>query len=501
ALAKFDPVFHTSRASANLKFFHVSGGCEYASCHIPWTKTTGRKGATITVTDNGELLSPYLALKHHLHANAAVPADAPLFAFESGDTASGWAPLTREWFLERCNAVWSAAGLTRVSGHSFRIGGATGAPFAWYPAGHRAGPRSVAVAGFSALLAEGGGHSPHVLVQGCAHVATQWNGFGYYIIYLQVHSCAPRFYNSLRYGPAWVGESVFTTVVGWWLLLLFVLPRLHPTWVWHEHRELRWLKTKRPALPWAPVRPPLPSARLSSGPAFVPVNGCMLGSLSIRSVLSLISLTLPLNILFRNSFSLRSTPWHPRLARSTYRAGLLRFTNLKFFCVTDGCEYASFYVSWMKTTGHRGTTITVTDNGELLSPYLALKHHLHANTAVPANAPLFAFESGDTASGWPPLTHKWFLERCNTVWSAAGLTHVSGHSFRIGGVTEFLLRGTPPDIVRVLGRWQSQAFLLYQRKVEAILPQFLSGALRSSRLAQLRNSMEMFPPRVLLQLP
>ncbi|GLB45192.1 putative DNA breaking-rejoining enzyme [Lyophyllum shimeji] len=169
--------------------------------------------------------------------------------------------------------------------------------------------------------------------------------------------------------------------------------------------------------------------------------------------------------------------------------------NPRFSSVTGGCEYASFRVPWTKTTNRKGATITVTDNGEILSPYLALKHHLDANAGLPANAPLFAFESGDTASGWAPLTREWFLERCNAVWSATGLARVSGHSFRIGGATELLLRGTPPDIVRVLGRWESQAFLLYWRKVETILPKFLSGALLSSRLAQLRDSMERFRVR------
>ncbi|KAF8306976.1 hypothetical protein DL93DRAFT_2065117, partial [Clavulina sp. PMI_390] len=47
-----------------------------------------------------------------------------LFAFAS-DEAVGFSSLTRNSLLARCNEVWSACGLGKCSGHSFRIGGTT----------------------------------------------------------------------------------------------------------------------------------------------------------------------------------------------------------------------------------------------------------------------------------------------------------------------------------------------------------------------------------------
>ncbi|KIK74200.1 hypothetical protein PAXRUDRAFT_176435 [Paxillus rubicundulus Ve08.2h10] len=35
-----------------------------------------------------------------------------------------------------------------------------------------------------------------------------------------------------------------------------------------------------------------------------------------------------------------------------------------------------------------------------------------------------------------------------------------GHSFQIGGTTELLVTGVPPDVIKVLGWWSSDAFFL-----------------------------------------
>ncbi|KAF9218783.1 hypothetical protein BS17DRAFT_642718, partial [Gyrodon lividus] len=61
------------------------------------------------------------------------------------------------------------------------------------------------------------------------------------------------------------------------------------------------------------------------------------------------------------------------------------------------------------------------------------------------------------------LTQKKFLARCNSIWTSKGIPVSAGHSFRIGGTTELLLAGVPPDIVKALGRWSSDAFLCYWR--------------------------------------
>ncbi|TFK16572.1 hypothetical protein FA15DRAFT_548136, partial [Coprinopsis marcescibilis] len=59
------------------------------------------------------------------------------------------------------------------------------------------------------------------------------------------------------------------------------------------------------------------------------------------------------------------------------------------------------------------------------------------------------------------LTKAHFLERCNQIWTGLGYLRITGHSFRIGGTTELLLAGVPPDVVKAMGRWSSDSFLKY----------------------------------------
>jgi hypothetical protein len=68
------------------------------------------------------------------------------------------------------------------------------------------------------------------------------------------------------------------------------------------------------------------------------------------------------------------------------------------------------------------------------------------------------------------LTKKLFLDRCNSIWSTYGYPRTTGHCFRIGGTTELLILGTPPDVVKVTGRWSSDSFLRYWRSLEEIAP-------------------------------
>ncbi|KIO19286.1 hypothetical protein M407DRAFT_50059, partial [Tulasnella calospora MUT 4182] len=97
-------------------------------------------------------------------------------------------------------------------------------------------------------------------------------------------------------------------------------------------------------------------------------------------------------------------------------------------------------------------------------PSLAFQNHLFVNSRIPSHAPLLAYV---ITNGWKSLTTDTFMSRCNEIWSAHGLS--SGHSFRIGRATEMLLRGVDPKLVMVQGRWSSDAFLRYWRKIEEIL--------------------------------
>lgn len=140
----------------------------------------------------------------------------------------------------------------------------------------------------------------------------------------------------------------------------------------------------------------------------------------------------------------------------------------------SGTLYAQFHIPWSKATGIRGADIILTATGDDACAVEALQHHLAVNRSVPGTAPLFGWTTAD--GGWAPLTRSWFLKRCAEIWTAHGLDVVPGHSFRIGGTTDLLLRGVEPGVVALQGRWSSGAFLKYWRQVEVILPMFLSRA-------------------------
>lgn len=96
----------------------------------------------------------------------------------------------------------------------------------------------------------------------------------------------------------------------------------------------------------------------------------------------------------------------------------------------------------------------------------ALDNQLSVNRPC-ADAHLFGYAD---SGGFVPLTKRKFLAICNAVWAPRGFPSISGHCFRIGGTTEMLLRGVPPHLVQVLGRWRSDAFLRYWRSLEHIAP-------------------------------
>lgn len=116
--------FTPSDSSLRVSFRSHRDGARSASFHIPWTKTTREKGASVIVTARSDKLCPVKALENHLRVNRAVPHSAPLFAFATPGALQPWSHLIKSSFLATCDGFWSAANLAHVLGHSFRIGGA-----------------------------------------------------------------------------------------------------------------------------------------------------------------------------------------------------------------------------------------------------------------------------------------------------------------------------------------------------------------------------------------
>jgi hypothetical protein len=114
-----------------------------------------------------------------------------------------------------------------------------------------------------------------------------------------------------------------------------------------------------------------------------------------------------------------------------------------------------------------GQDIVLVDQRAPINPISLLKIHLRLNN-VPNDGHIFSYTSAD---GPRSLTKSSFLRRCNEIWQLLGYPRTTGHCFRIGGTTELLIAGTPPDVVKTMGRWSSDSFLRYWRSLDDIAPQ------------------------------
>jgi hypothetical protein len=120
-------------------------------------------------------------------------------------------------------------------------------------------------------------------------------------------------------------------------------------------------------------------------------------------------------------------------------------------------------------THHHGQDIVLVDQRFPINPISLLKNHLRVNK-IPSNSPIFSYITED---GLRTLTKTTLLQRCNQIWQPLGYPHTTGHCFRIGGTTELLIAGTPPDVVKATGRWSSESFLRYWRSLDDIAPQHI----------------------------
>lgn len=142
--------------------------------------------------------------------------------------------------------------------------------------------------------------------------------------------------------------------------------------------------------------------------------------------------------------------------------------------MTGSCK---IHLPYTKTKRFAGDDVLVMRHDGPSDPMAALRQHLLVNK-MPAHIPLFSYWH---EGRWRCLTKRTFMEVCNSVWTARGYSRLTGHSFRIGGTTELLRRGVDPSVVQVIGRWSSNAFLRYWRRLDEILPQHVRTDTSSRR--------------------
>ncbi len=93
----FDPHLHTSK-SVHINYRDHIGSASSATFHIPWGKMEKQDGADLIFMAR-DVLCPVKALKYHLEINKDVLGEAPLFSFIILEGV--WAPMTKQWFLDR----------------------------------------------------------------------------------------------------------------------------------------------------------------------------------------------------------------------------------------------------------------------------------------------------------------------------------------------------------------------------------------------------------------
>ena len=129
-----------------------------------------------------------------------------------------------------------------------------------------------------------------------------------------------------------------------------------------------------------------------------------------------------------------------------------------------------------------GQDIILVEQCDPINPIALLLKHLQINN-IPQDTFLFSYM---TPEGLRPLTKPVFLQRCNEIWHPLGYPRTTGHCFRIGGTTELLIAGTPPDVVKATGRWSSDSFMRYWRSLDDIAPRYIRRLHAKKRRHRLR---------------
>ena len=136
----------------------------------------------------------------------------------------------------------------------------------------------------------------------------------------------------------------------------------------------------------------------------------------------------------------------------------------------EGLKVTVLHIPHTKVS-HRGEDVCWAKQEGLTDPDAALAHHFKINNP-PNDVHLFAYRH--KAGHWPLTKSKLIAELAKAA-RAVGLEPLQGHGIRIGSTLEYLLRGMPFDIMKVKGRWSSDAFTLYLRKHMQILAPYIQA--------------------------
>lgn len=134
-----------------------------------------------------------------------------------------------------------------------------------------------------------------------------------------------------------------------------------------------------------------------------------------------------------------------------------------------GAPVTVFHLPHTKCSEHGEDVYWAAQSGPA-DPLVALDNHFRVNAPMPSE---FLFTWVHSSGKRRPLTRSEFLKRLKSATLAAGLEPLQGHGLRIGAVLEYLLRKVPFDVVKVMGRWSSDAFILYLRQHAVVIAPYI----------------------------
>ena len=133
----------------------------------------------------------------------------------------------------------------------------------------------------------------------------------------------------------------------------------------------------------------------------------------------------------------------------------LSFADVAVDCLQDP-KIVKIKIKASKTDPFRlGVDIFIGRTNDSICPVVALMSYMAKRGNGPG--PLFKFEDGK------PLTRARFVAKVKEALTSAGVdsSHYSGHSFRSGAATTASKQWINDATIKMLGRWKSNAYLLY----------------------------------------
>ena len=139
----------------------------------------------------------------------------------------------------------------------------------------------------------------------------------------------------------------------------------------------------------------------------------------------------------------------------------------------NGLKTTTIYIPKTKANQTEGEHLYWAKQEGESDPESALQRHLELNNPE-EDFHLFGYRN--KGGKMIPLTKTTFQRRLSEAAIAAKLQQLHGHSIRIGSTLEYLLRGLPFDVMKVKGRWNSDAFHDYLRDHAKILAPYMQAA-------------------------